>query len=135
ARTRGTTRAHVGRAGLEGVAHRGADLLDAVRADTGLAPASLRVDGGMSRNDAFVGALADATGLPVEAAAVTEATTLGAAYLAGTAVGAWSDLADAASTRRARRVVEPTRSLDRSQWHEAVRRARGWIPALSALEV
>lgn len=133
--TRGTTRAHVVRAVLEGVAHRGADLLDAVRADTGLAPASLRVDGGMSRNDAFVGALADATGLPVEAAAVTEATTLGAAYLAGTAVGAWSDLADAASTRRARRVVEPTRSLDRSQWHEAVRRARGWIPALSALEV
>ena len=132
--TRGATRAHVVRAVLEGVAHRGADLLDAVRADTGLSPASLRIDGGMSRNDAFVQALADATGLPVEASAVTEATTLGAAYLAGAAVGVWPSVEAAAQTRRARRVVQPARALDRSQWHEAVRRARGWIPALSALD-
>jgi len=132
--TRGATRAHVVRAVLEGVAHRGADLLDAVRADTGLSPASLRIDGGMSRNDAFVQALADATGLPVEASAVTEATTLGAAYLAGAAVGVWPSVEAAAQTRRARRVVQPARALDRSQWHEAVRRARAWIPALSALD-
>jgi glycerol kinase len=132
--TRGATRAHVVRAVLEGVAHRGADLLDAARADTGLAPAALRIDGGMSRNDTFVQALADATGLPVEASAVTEATTLGAAYLAGAAVGVWPSVEAAAATRRARRVAHPARPLDRSQWHEAVRRSRGWIPALSALD-
>ena len=85
--TRGTGRPEMVRAVLEGVAHRGADLLEAAEADTGLTIASLRVDGGMSANPTFVGALADAVGRPVEVSPVTEATTLGAAYLAGMALG------------------------------------------------
>ncbi len=76
--TRGTTRAHVVRAVLEGVAHRGADMVEAAEADTGLSIPSLRIDGGMSDNPTFVQALADASGKPVEVSPVVEATTLGA---------------------------------------------------------
>ena len=85
--TRGTGRPEMVRAVLEGVAHRGADLLEAAEADTAMTIATLRVDGGMSANPTFVDALADAVGRPVEISPVTEATTLGAAYLAGMALG------------------------------------------------
>lgn len=142
--TRGTAKAHVVRAVLEGIAHRGADLLEASEADLGLRVDRLRVDGGMSRNVTFVQALADATARPVEVCRETEATTLGAAFLAGVAAGVWRDLAEATSLVTPLRTVEPggspaTRNttaspLPRAQWHEAVRRARGWIPELSALD-
>ncbi len=92
--TRGTGRPEMVRAVLEGVAQRGADLLEAAEADTAMTIATLRVDGGMSANPTFVGALADAVGRPVEISPVTEATTLGAAYLAGIALGVWADEAD-----------------------------------------
>ena len=143
--TRGSTKAHVVRAVLEGIAHRGADLLEASEADTGLRAERLRIDGGMSRNGVFVQALADSIGRPVEVCRDTEATTLGAAFLAGVAAGVWRDLAEATSLVRPLRTVQPrddssqkaiasdTASL-RAQWHEAVRRARGWIPELSALD-
>ena len=85
------------RAVLEGVAHRGADLLEAAEADRGLAVDALRVDGGMSANDVFVPALADACGRPVEISPVLEATTLGAGFLAGLAVGTWDDEDDVAA--------------------------------------
>jgi len=133
--TRGTTKAHVVRAVLEGIAHRGADLLEASEADTGLHVDRLRVDGGMSRNSVFTQALADATGRPVDICRDTEATTLGAAFLAGVAAGVWSSLEQATSLVRPLRSVEPAASSStRAQWHEAVRRARGWIPELSALD-
>jgi glycerol kinase len=77
--TRGSGRSQLVRAVLEGVAHRGADLLEAAEADSGLAVGSLRVDGGMSANPVFIQALADACGRPIEIAPVVEATTLGAA--------------------------------------------------------
>ncbi|MFM7891570.1 MAG: glycerol kinase, partial [Actinomycetota bacterium] len=64
----------------------------------------------------------------------TEATTLGAAFLAGVAAGVWSSLAEATSLVRPLQTVEPRTSSSRAQWHEAVRRARGWIPELSALD-
>ena len=95
---------------------------------------SLRVDGGMSANPTFVQALADASQRPVEVSPVREATTLGAAYLAGLAVGTWSSWDDVAAAWSPRQTVEPSRVLDRDQWAEAVRRARGWIPELSALD-
>jgi len=133
--TRGTTRAHVVRAVLEGVAHRGADLVDAAEADTGLRIETLRVDGGMSTNPTFTEALAAATGRPVEVSPVVEATTLGAAFLAGLATGAWADLADADRAWAPMRVDEPATSLDRAVWARAVERSAGWIPELSALDV
>ncbi len=95
--TRGSGRPELVRAVLEGVAHRGADLLEAAESDSGLPIASLRVDGGMSANPVFTQALADACGRPVELSPVLEATTLGAAYLAGMAVGTWSDEDDVAA--------------------------------------
>ena len=132
--TRGTTKAHVVRAVLEGIAHRGADLLAASETDTGLRVERLRVDGGMSRNGVFVQALADAIGRPVEVCRDTEATTLGAAFLAGVTAGVWKSLADTTTLVRPLRTVEPMATAPRAQWHEAVRRARGWIPELSALD-
>jgi len=132
--TRGSGRPQVVRAVLEGVAHRGADLLEAAEADSGLHLATVRVDGGMSDNATFTQALADATQRPVEIAPVTEATMLGAAFLAGLAVGTWSGLADVAAAWRPSRVVEPGAALDRDRWRSAVARAREWFPDLSALD-
>jgi glycerol kinase len=132
--TRGTGRAEVVRAVLEGVAHRGADLVEAAEADGAHAIASLRVDGGMSANPTFVQALADATGRPVEVSPVAEATTLGAAFLAGMATGIWSGEDDVAATWAPRAVVEPKGKPDRDRWRAARDRARGWVPELSALD-
>ena len=131
--TRGTGRAEVVRAVLEGIAHRGADLLEAAESDTQLRAPSLRVDGGMSANPVFVQALADACGRPVELSPVTEATTLGAAYLAGMAVGTWT-MDDLAELWKPRSVIEPQRATDRDRWREARSRALGQVPELSALD-
>lgn len=138
--TRGSNCAHIVRAVLEGVAHRGADLLEATLADhPSLEVSELRIDGGMSRNRVFVRALADATGRPIGVSRVAEATTLGAAYLAGLANGTWSHLDDIRAAWRPSTVVEPTvseaeRASNRSRWAEAVTRVEGWIPDLSALD-
>jgi glycerol kinase len=132
--TRGTGRAQVVRAVLEGVAHRGADLVEAAEADTDRAIDTLRIDGGMSDNPTFVQALADASGRTVEVSPVTEATTLGAAYLAGLAVGTWGGWDDVGSSWRPRTVVEPSATLDRERWARAVARAREWYPELSGLD-
>lgn len=132
--TRGTNRAQVVRAVLEGVAHRGADLVEAAETDGGTPIPSLRVDGGMSANPTFVQALADASRKPVEVSPVTEATTLGAAFLAGLAVGTWGGWDDIAATWSPATAVEPRRRLDRARWQEARRRACGWDPDLSALK-
>lgn len=132
--TRGTTAAHVTRAVLEGVAQRGADLVEAARADTGLTLDTIRVDGGMSTNGMFVQAVADATGIPVEVSPVREATTLGAGFLAGMAVGIWSGWDDLAATWSPRAAVEPSREVDRDRWRDALDRAAGWHDDLSALD-
>ena len=132
--TRGTGRAHIVRAVLEGVAQRGADLVEAAEADTGLTIPVLRIDGGMSENPTFVQALANATGKPVEVSPVTEATTLGAGYLAGLAVGTWTHLDEVADSWSPAIVVEPTGSFDRDRWRQAIERASRWIPDLSALD-
>ena len=137
--TRGSGRPQIVRAVLEGVAHRGADLLTAVEADhPSMSVTALRVDGGLSRNPTFVQALADACGRPVEVSPVTEATTLGAAYLAGLAMGTWSSLDDIERAWRPLATVEPRAGYDRVAareiWERAVTRAAGWIPDLSNLD-
>jgi glycerol kinase len=136
--TRGTGRAEVVRAVLEGVAHRGADLLEAAESDTGLRVDAVRVDGGMAANPVFLQAFADACGRPVEVCPVTEATTLGAGFLAGIAGGVWDDVDETAALFRPARVVEPgasdaARSATRERWLDAVERSRSWVPELSAL--
>lgn len=132
--TRGSDRGHLVRAVLEGVAQRGADLLEAAETDSGLSIPALRVDGGMTANPTFVQALADATGRPVEVSPVKEATTLGAGFLAGLAVGTWGGFEDIAAAWHPTEVYEPQRTLDRGRWSEAVDRAAQWIPELSTLD-
>ena len=132
--TRGTGRPELVRAVLEGVAQRGADLVEAAITDGGVDIPTLRVDGGMSANPTFVQALADATQRPVEVSPVLEATTLGAAFLAGIAVGTWSGFDDIEAAWSPRAVVEPKGDAQRARWAEARRRAAGWHGDLSALD-
>ena len=100
--TRGTTAAHIARAALESIAFQVADLLEAVRDDAGIDLAELRVDGGAAANDALLQFQADLLGVPVVRPKVTETTALGAAYLAGLAVGFW-DSTDALARHWQRR--------------------------------
>ncbi len=137
--TRGTGRPELTRAVLEGIAQRGADLLEAAQADAGLEVPSLRVDGGMSANPVFIDALADAVGRPVEVSAVTEATTLGAGLLGGMAIGTWADEDDVAAAYVPGRTAVPRtdeneRRARRDRWLVARARAEGTIPALSGIE-
>jgi glycerol kinase len=136
--TRGTARPELVRAVLEGVAHRGADLVEASEADSGFPIASLRIDGGMSDNAVFVSALADAIGRPVEISPVLEATTLGAGLLAGLAIGTYSSTDELAGTFRARLTVEPgidesARIPARARWLAAREKAEATIPELSGI--
>jgi glycerol kinase len=136
--TRGTTRAHVVRAVLEGVAHRGADLVEAAEADGGTTIPVLRIDGGMSRNPVFVQALADASQRPVEVSAQREATALGAGLLAGVAGGTFPSVeatADVVESLGHQAVVEPGEPLDRAAFAEARRRAERWVPEISDLDL
>ena len=134
--TRGTTKAHIVRAVLEGIAHRGTDLVEASERDSGLSIDEIRIDGGMSKNSTFVQCLADASGRPIRVSPIAEATTLGAGFLAGVAVGQWSHLADATNSLSGAQIVEPLGApgVSRQQWVEAVSRATSWIPDLSALD-
>lgn len=131
--TRGSERPHVVRAVLEGVAQRGADLVEAAERDSGVDIPTLRIDGGMSDNPTFVQALADAAQRPVEVSPEREATTLGAAFLAGLATATWADDDAIAATWKPRQTVEPGAPLDRERWRAACDRAAGWIEDLSAI--
>ena len=136
--TRGSQRAEVVRAVLEGVAHRGADLLEASERDSGYRIDSLRVDGGMAQNEVFVAELAEATGRPVEVSPVIEATTLGVGLLAGLAIGNYESTDDLAATFRPWRTIEPVgndavRTARRERWLAARAKAEATIPELSGI--
>jgi glycerol kinase len=132
--TRGTSAAHLARAALESIAYQVADLLDAMRLDSGDAVQELRVDGGAAANDSLMQFQADILGAPVVRPAVTETTALGAAYLAGLAVGFWKMDLDASATitiTKKDRRFEPqmpasAARLLRNRWNEAVSRAKSW---------
>jgi len=130
--TRGTTAAHIARAALEAIAHQSADVLDAMQADSGLELKELRVDGGASRNDLLMQFQADLLQAPVLRPKVTETTALGAAYLAGLAVGYWKDQAEVAGHWTLDRRFEPQRKAEqmaalREDWNRAVERSAGWV--------
>jgi glycerol kinase len=130
--TRGTTRAHVARAALESIAFQSADLLTAMQGDAASPLTELRVDGGAARNDLLMQFQADLVGVPVVRPAVTETTALGAAYLAGLAVGFWSGTDEIASLWQVERRFEPgiasgKRDALTAQWKRAVERAKGWV--------
>jgi glycerol kinase len=126
--TRGTTAAHLARATLEAIALQTVDVLDAMRRDSGLALTELRVDGGASTNDLLMQIQADLAGIPVVRARTSEATSLGAAWLAGLAVGFWQEVE---SQWEAERVFTPAMSADEREatlatWRRAVDRSRAW---------
>ena len=129
--TRGTTAGHLARAALESIAYQVSDLIAAMQADAGLALAELRVDGGATANDTLMQFQADLLGVPVLRPTVTETTALGAAYLAGLAVGYWSGLDEIAAQWQVERVFEPAMGRDqvdalRGDWARAVERSKGW---------
>lgn len=129
--TRGTGRAHLARATLEAVCYQTRDVLEAMRADCGLALSELRVDGGMTVNNALLQMQADILGTTVVRPAVTETTALGAAYLAGLAVGYWKDTSEITSQWRVDATFHPQISADQREtlvtgWQRAVERARNW---------
>jgi glycerol kinase len=129
--TRGTTRAHIARAALEGIALQATDVLGAMQADSGLALAQLRVDGGASANNLLMQIQADVLGIEVVRPKNAEATVMGAAYLAGLAVGYWPDKEAIARQWQMDRIFKPemdgaSRDKVRATWRKALRRAEGW---------
>ena len=132
--TRGATAAHIARAALESIAFQSADLLDAMQADAGVHVSELRVDGGAARNDFMMQFQSDLIGAPVVRPQVTETTALGAAYLAGLAVGFWKSGDEIAKQWRTDRRFEPSMPPDRvremrGRWTEALQRAKAWKTA------
>ena len=130
--TRGTGLAEIARATLESIAFQVADVLEAMAADSGERLRALRVDGGAAANDLLLQLQADLLGVPVERPVVAETTALGAAYLAGLAVGYWDGLGDVESRWALDRRFEPSMSADRRNallhsWHRAVERSRNWV--------
>jgi glycerol kinase len=129
--TRGATAAHIARAALESIAYQSADLLDAMQADAGVKVAELRVDGGAARNDLLMQFQSDLIGAPVVRPQITETTALGAAYLAGLAVGFWKSGDEIARQWRAERRFEPKMPASRARelrasWTRALERAKSW---------
>jgi len=129
--TRGATGGHIARAALESIAYQSADLLSAMEKDAGLALPELRVDGGATASNLLMQFQADLLGVPVVRPRVHETTALGAAYLAGLAVGYWKDASDVKANWQVDRTFEPSMSRAqasemRSRWEKAVERAKGW---------
>ncbi|HNH82681.1 MAG TPA: glycerol kinase GlpK [Acidobacteriota bacterium] len=125
--TRGTTRAHLVRAGLESIAYQTRDVLEAMSADAGISFAQLRVDGGAASNDFLMQFQADMLNVPVIRPKSTETTAAGAAYLAGLAVEYWSDLGELHSLWEKDRLFEPSLAADAretaySAWKQAIAR-------------
>jgi glycerol kinase len=134
--TRGSTKAHLVRAVLDGIAQRCADLMDAAREETGQTLEEIRVDGGMSANDFLVQRIADFTGLRVAVSSEREATTRGAGLMALVARGALTT-EDVEGLWSPSRVLTPSltdRARSRDEWADVVTRVRGTIPELSAVE-
>jgi glycerol kinase len=129
--TRGTTRAHLARATLEAIAFQCAELLFAMRTASQIEPAELRVDGGGTANHLLMQLQADVLGIPVVRARVAETTALGAAYLAGLAVGVWACAQDLEHQMTTAQRWEPRMSRDQAaaglaMWRRAIPRAKGW---------
>ena len=129
--TRGTTAAHIARAAVESMAYQTRDLLDAMNRDAGLKLAELKVDGGASVNNALLQFQADLLATPVRRPVVSETTALGAAYLAGLAVGFWDDLSHITSNWALDREFTPKMEATQRDsiyagWQKAVGRCLDW---------
>ena len=129
--TRGTTAGHIARAAIESMAYQVRDLLEAMQKDAGIRLAELKVDGGASVNNPLMQFQADLLDVPVRRPVVSETTALGAAYLAGLAVGYWSGLDDVARNWSLDREFTPNMPAERREglcrrWEKAIGRALDW---------
>jgi glycerol kinase len=129
--TRGTTAAHIVRAALESIGFQVKDVLNAMIADTGITPKELRVDGGAVANDLMMQFQADIFGFEVTRPQILETTALGAAYLAGLAIGYWENIEELKEQWHIDKVFTP--KLDKEKvdelqhnWEKALDRAKGW---------
>ena len=130
--TRGSTREHIARAALESIAYQTSDVLLRMRGDSGIELKELRVDGGAVRNDFLMQFQADILGIPVVRPANTETTAAGASFLAGLAVGFWSDKNELGELWEREKTFEPAMSQSErerllSDWARAVERAKNWV--------
>ena len=129
--TRGTTREHIARAALESIAYQTRDVLEAMQHDSGIKLGALKVDGGATANNLLMQFQADVLGVTVQRPIVQETTALGAAYLAGLAVGFWKDKADIAANWALDREFTPSMAASRreqlcARWKKAVERSLDW---------
>ena len=129
--TRGTTKNHIIRATLESIALQVCDVIDAMKADAGIEVRALKVDGGASANNFLMQFQADMIDAPVNRPACVETTAMGAAYLAGLAVGYWSSKEDVVKNQQLDRVFTPNMDVEerkekRRGWNKAVKYAYGW---------
>ncbi len=129
--TRGSTKAHIARAALEGIAYQVKDLLDAMEEDAGEPLSVLRVDGGASVNNFMMQFQSDILRKPIDRPKMIETTAFGAAFLAGLAVGVWKNIDDISSIRESDRIFEPDMDIQEAQalhkkWLKAVERSAKW---------
>jgi len=129
--TRGTGKAHIARAAVESICYQTADLLEAVQADAKIELKELRVDGGATKNDSLLQFQADILQIPVVRSTITETTALGAAYLAGLAVGFWKSREELSRHWKIDKKFTPQMSKEKAdelkrKWKEAVKRAMNW---------
>lgn len=129
--TRGTGKAHIARAAVESICFQTADLINAIEEDSKIKLPMLKVDGGAARNDSLLQFQSDILQLPVVRPKITETTALGAAYLAGLAVGFWKDKSELAQHNAIDKIFEPKMSREKaeslkSSWSEAVKRSMNW---------
>lgn len=130
--TRGTKKSHIVRATLDSMAYQTKDVLGAMEADSGIKLAALKVDGGAVANNMLMQFQADILGVPVDRPQVIETTALGAAYLAGLAVGVWDSKEDLVSSWKLQNRFEPTMDPEKSSayykgWRKAVKHAMHWL--------
>jgi glycerol kinase len=129
--SRGTTAAHIARAALEGIAYQTMDVINAMILDAGVGLKELRVDGGAAKNDLLMQFQSDVLGQTVIRPQTTETTALGAAYLAGLAVGYWENIEEVQKQWHVESRFEPDKSLDmqlaKRKWSDAVYRSRSWV--------
>ncbi|TFW25222.1 glycerol kinase GlpK [Duganella callida] len=129
--SRGSTRAHIARAALEAIAYQSAELMTAMQKDAAIPLTEVRADGGAARNDLLMQFQADLLGVPVVRPRVTETTALGAAYLAGLAVGFWDTQEEIAAQWTCQRRFDPAMGSDQraarmARWSQAIDRSRNW---------
>lgn len=129
--TRGTNKNHIIRATLESIALQVCDVIDAMKADAGIDVSALKVDGGASANNFLMQFQADMINAPVRRPACVESTAIGAAYLAGLAVGYWENKEEVVTNQKIDRIFEPNmseedRETKRKGWNKAVKYAYGW---------